>query len=64
MVKQYICEHCGYIFEEPDVHKYIEPRGEYWGFSASEAVYVATCPNCGSEEFERYWGEDEEDEEE
>lgn len=53
------CNECGEIFEDPEQRQ--EYMGEFWGMPAYETF--SYCPNCGSEEFDEYAGEDDEDEE-
>lgn len=54
----YKCNDCGEVFDEP---KYVqESRGEFWGAPCSETM--AYCPHCESEDFEEYYGEEDEEE--
>lgn len=54
----YKCNDCDAIFENPKCVS--EYRGEYWGAPAYEDMYY--CPECGSDDYEEY--REEEDEEE
>lgn len=55
---EYICEECGYIFDEP--HEYYEGHGldyppyEKW----------SVCPNCGSPSYKELTYDEENEEEE
>lgn len=40
----YICEECGFIFEEEQKAEWYEERGEYFGTPVSEAW--SGCPHC------------------
>ena len=57
----YICEHCGAIFDEPRLSTHYESRGEYWGFPAYEKMVYAYCPECGSEDINDYYPDDEDE---
>ena len=40
----FICLECGKTFEEGEVARWREDRGEFWGFPCSEEV--TGCPFC------------------
>lgn len=58
---EYRCCDCGAIFDEESVGTSHESRGEYWGVPCYEDVSV--CPECGSDCYEEYFEEDEDDDE-
>lgn len=39
------CLNCGHIFDECEVGRWVESRGECWGFPCSEEMHG--CPLCG-----------------
>ena len=62
----YRCNECGAIFSEDEKIEWEqrEYRGECWGRDCYEDMTYECCPDCAGDDFERYYPEDEEDEEE
>lgn len=60
----YICLDCKEVHEDSKlVYKsYDEPR-EFWGMPCYEHFVEAYCPNCGSDELEKYYPDEEEENE-
>lgn len=58
------CEMCGAIFSEPDSIRYCPE--EYYGVSSmfpnKNIAYYDACPECGSEEINSYWEDEDETE--
>lgn len=52
---KFICNECGNIFDEDEVCKMQDYRGEYWGTPAYEEISV--CPYCHGD-FEEYHEEE------
>ena len=59
MVGMYRCCNCGNLFEESEIMKIKEDRGEFWGFPCHETMYYSPC--C-MDDFEEAYEADEEDE--
>jgi len=57
----YRCKDCGNIFDEDEVAKWDEDRGEFWGFPCSESM--TGCPLCYGA-YEEYRENEDEDENE
>lgn len=47
-MKEYVCDDCGAIFDEPEVVRWEENHGE----GMIEPWATCVCPVCGSEEIE------------
>lgn len=66
MEKLYKCSNCGKVFDEPNTVK--TTYEAYYGVSSSFAygspLYYDVCPYCDSEDIDRYYPSDEEEEEE
>lgn len=56
----YKCENCGRVFSEDKADTKSEYVGEFWGAPAYKEILC--CPDCRSDEIERYTGENEDDE--
>jgi rubredoxin len=54
----YICESCGYVFDECDFVV------ETHGLASPPYENRAVCPSCGADNFEDFYEEDEEEEDE
>ena len=59
----YRCTHCGWKGDEDDraVERHRE-SSEFWGVVKSEWVAYYSCPECGEDEPEEYYPEDDDDE--
>jgi len=57
----YICNNCGYIFEEPTTKEFYEDY-EAWGQEFTEKYIESYCPKCGDEDFDDYIESEEEEE--
>ena len=59
------CADCGEIFDEDEVVYERVCWEDYYGVSGSfpnkNYGNIATCPQCGSEELEDYWEDDDEE---
>lgn len=53
-MERWKCDECGAVFTEPDERRWIEDHGE----GMLERWTALICPECGSEEVDRYFGED------
>ena len=42
-MKLYKCERCGNIFEETEIKRIPESRGEFWGMPAFETMCYSPC---------------------
>lgn len=51
-MKRYKCEECGAIFDEDEIARWEEYRGEFWGTPAYETE--VGCPHCHSCDIEIY----------
>lgn len=59
MAELYKCDDCGAVFDEPDEFSWREEMsGDGWAWQTFTERY---CPICGSQDFDRYYGEDEND---
>ena len=59
MVEQWKCSDCGAVFSEPDEVSWKEEMsGDGWAWQTFTELF---CPRCGSQDIERYYGEDEDD---
>ena len=58
-MESYKCSDCGAVFTEPDEVSWKEEMsGDGWAWQTFHEYY---CPECGSQDIERYYGEDEDD---
>lgn len=53
---KYRCLACGKLFDEDEVKKVEESRGEFWGFPCTETMYYSPC--C-TDDFDDAYEEDE-----
>lgn len=57
----YKCEHCGRVFDEPDIRH--DTYESYCGvgslFPDSHGYDYNVCPHCGSEDFDEFYEEEE-----
>lgn len=51
-MKKFICLECGHVFDEEDIVRWQESRGEYWGAPCYETV--TGCPACRGDYVETY----------
>ena len=59
VMESYKCSDCGAVFTEPDEVSWKEEMsGDGWAWQTFHEYY---CPECGSQDIERYYGEDEDD---
>lgn len=59
MIEQWKCSDCGAVFSEPDEVSWKEEMsGDGWAWQTFTELF---CPHCGSQDIERYYGEDEDD---
>ena len=56
----YRCDRCGELFNEPDTRRITENLDGENGWWTHTEEY---CPHCGSQDFEEYVWDDEEDDE-
>lgn len=54
MKERWKCGDCGAVFAEPDERTWTENHGE----GMRERWLELLCPYCGSEEIDRYFGEE------
>lgn len=52
------CDNCGTVFDESEA----DSRWSQLGDSLPPGVKICVCPECGGEDFEDYYKNDEEDE--
>jgi len=56
MVERWKCDGCGAVFSEPDEVSWKEEMsGDGWAWQTFTELY---CPRCGSQDIERYYGEE------
>lgn len=57
---KYRCMECGKIFDQDELARWEESRGEFWGMPCTETMIG--CPACHSGDYEEYDPEADEDE--
>jgi hypothetical protein len=50
---KYRCGNCGRIFEEDDIVRTEESRGEFWGMPCYETMYYSPCCKDDFEEWDK-----------
>lgn len=62
-LEMFVCEMCGSMFSDPESIRYNidEYNGTSDMFGNWQYGYYDACPYCGSEDFSRYYEEDEDE---